>query len=195
MIMTLEQALEFIDDDELVEITPENIRVRKLLLKESERKRLTFHTTPRVSTTVYFGMKAVLQRVRCASVAVDGDVVGEIEQGLLIYLGVAGDDGLDQVAWLVDKIANLRIFDDPVGAKTTFSVKEVGGAALVISQFTLLADAAKVDGPLALRRRHRKKRAHFTTPSLKRLAKKCPCKPVLLAPTCRCPVLMTAPLP
>jgi len=62
---------------------------------------------------------------------------------LLIYLGVAGDDGLDQVAWLVDKIANLRIFDDPVGAKTTFSVKEVGGAALVISQFTLLADARK----------------------------------------------------
>ena len=88
-------------------------------------------------------MKAVLQRVRCASVAVDGDVVGEIEQGLLIHLGVAGDDGLDQVAWLVDKIANLRIFDDPVGAKTTFSVKEVGGAALVISQFTLLADARK----------------------------------------------------
>ena len=88
-------------------------------------------------------MKAVLQRVCCASVAVDGDVVDEIEQGLLIYLGVAGDDGLDQVAWLVDKIANLRIFDDPVGAKTTFSVKEVGGAALVISQFTLLADARK----------------------------------------------------
>ena len=88
-------------------------------------------------------MKAVLQRVRCANVAVDGDVVGEIEQGLLIYLGVAGDDGFDQVAWLVDKIANLRIFDDPVGAKTTFSVKEVGGAALVISQFTLLADARK----------------------------------------------------
>ena len=88
-------------------------------------------------------MKAVLQRVRRASVAIDGDVAGEIEQGLLIYLGVAADDGPDQVAWLVEKIANLRIFDDPVGPKTTLSVKEVGGAALVISQFTLLADVRK----------------------------------------------------
>ena len=62
---------------------------------------------------------------------------------MLIYLGVGPDDGPDQVAWLVDKIANVRIFDAPAGAKTTLSVKDVGGAALVISQFTLLADVRK----------------------------------------------------
>ena len=88
-------------------------------------------------------MKAVIQRVGRASVAIDGHDVGKIEKGLLIYLGVGADDGPDQVAWLVDKIANLRMFDDPAGPKTTFSVKDVGGAALVISQFTLLADARK----------------------------------------------------
>jgi D-tyrosyl-tRNA(Tyr) deacylase len=88
-------------------------------------------------------MKAVIQRVRRASVAVDDHVIGEIERGVLIYLGVGPDDGPDQVAWLVDKIANLRIFDAPAGAKTTLSVKDVGGAALVISQFTLLADVRK----------------------------------------------------
>lgn len=88
-------------------------------------------------------MKAVIQRVGRASVAIDGHEVGKIEKGLLIYLGVGADDGPDQVAWLVDKIANLRMFDDPAGPKTTFSVKDVGGAALVISQFTLLADARK----------------------------------------------------
>ena len=79
-------------------------------------------------------MKAVIQRVRRASVAVDDHVIGEIERGVLIYLGVGPDDGPDQVAWLVDKIANVRIFDAPAGAKTTLSVKDVGGAALVISQ-------------------------------------------------------------
>ena len=88
-------------------------------------------------------MKAVIQRVRRASVAVDDHVIGEIERGLLIYLGVGPYDGPDQVAWLVDKIANVRIFDAPAGAKTTLSVKDVGGAALVISQFTLLADVRK----------------------------------------------------
>jgi D-tyrosyl-tRNA(Tyr) deacylase len=88
-------------------------------------------------------MKAVIQRVSRAIVAVDGHVVGEIEQGMLIYLGVGSADGSDQVAWLVDKIANLRIFDDPAGVKTTLSIKDIGGAALVISQFTLLADATK----------------------------------------------------
>ena len=88
-------------------------------------------------------MKAVIQRVRRASVAVDDHVIGEIERGVLIYLGVGPDDSPDQVAWLVDKIANVRIFDAPAGAKTTLSVKDVGGAALVISQFTLLADVRK----------------------------------------------------
>ena len=88
-------------------------------------------------------MKAVIQRVRRARVTVEDHVIGEIERGVLIYLGVGPGDGPDQVAWLVDKIANVRIFDAPAGAKTTLSVKDVGGAALVISQFTLLADVRK----------------------------------------------------
>jgi D-tyrosyl-tRNA(Tyr) deacylase len=88
-------------------------------------------------------MKAVIQRVSRASVAVDDHVIGEIESGVLIYLGVGPDDGPDQIASLVDKIANVRIFDAPAGAKTTLSVKDVSGAALVISQFTLLADVRK----------------------------------------------------
>lgn len=88
-------------------------------------------------------MKAVLQRVSRASVAVQGELTGEIEKGLLIYLGVGSADGPDHVTWLVDKIANLRVFDVPGGGKTTLSLKDIGGGALVISQFTLLADTQK----------------------------------------------------
>lgn len=88
-------------------------------------------------------MKAVIQRVSRASVAVQGELTGEIEKGLLIYLGVGSADGPDHVTWLVDKIANLRVFDVPGGGKTTLSLKDIGGGALVISQFTLLADTQK----------------------------------------------------
>ena len=88
-------------------------------------------------------MKAVLQRVSRASVAVQGELTGEIEKGLLIYLGVGSADGPDHVTWLVDKITNLRVFDVPADGKTTLSVKDIGGGALVISQFTLLADTQK----------------------------------------------------
>lgn len=88
-------------------------------------------------------MKAVIQRVSRASVAVQGELIGEIEKGLLIYLGVGSADGPDHVTWLVDKITNLRVFDVPADGKTTLSVKDIGGGALVISQFTLLADTQK----------------------------------------------------
>ncbi len=88
-------------------------------------------------------MKAVVQRVRSASVSVDGALVGQIERGLLIYLGVADQDGEQEVRWLAEKIANLRIFDASATAKTSRSVTDIGGAALVISQFTLLADVRK----------------------------------------------------
>lgn len=84
-----------------------------------------------------------MQRVRSASVSVDGGLVGQIEQGLLIYLGVADQDGEQEVRWLAEKIANLRIFDASATAKTSRSVADIGGAALVISQFTLLADVRK----------------------------------------------------
>lgn len=88
-------------------------------------------------------MKAVVQRVRSASVCVEGSVVGQIQKGLLVYLGVAEQDGPEQICWLTDKIANLRIFDGSPTEKTSLSVQDIAGAVLVISQFTLLADTRK----------------------------------------------------
>ncbi|MES2644897.1 MAG: D-aminoacyl-tRNA deacylase [Myxococcota bacterium] len=87
-------------------------------------------------------MRAVVQRVTGASVSVDSVVVGEIGAGLLVLLGVAPGDGLKQVAWMADKIANLRIFEDE-GGKMNRSVRDVGGGVLVVSQFTLYGDLAK----------------------------------------------------
>ena len=87
-------------------------------------------------------MRAVVQRVAWAEVEVDGQVVGRIGQGLLVYVGVAVDDGPAEADWLAGKLAGLRIFTDREG-KLNLSVKEVGGAVLAISNFTLLADARK----------------------------------------------------
>jgi D-aminoacyl-tRNA deacylase len=87
-------------------------------------------------------MRAVVQRVKEAKVEVKGDVVGEIGQGLLIFLGVGEDDAEKDALYLADKIAHLRIFPDPGGAMN-LSVMDVGGAALVVSQFTLWGDCRK----------------------------------------------------
>jgi len=87
-------------------------------------------------------VRAVIQRVSSASVAADGRTVGEIGAGLLVLLGVAQGDTEREAAWVADKIANLRIFEDD-GGKMNLSVQEIGGAVLVVSQFTLLADCRK----------------------------------------------------
>jgi D-tyrosyl-tRNA(Tyr) deacylase len=87
-------------------------------------------------------MRATVQRVSKASVTVDGDTVGAIDSGLLVYVGVAIDDGPGDVAYLLDKISNLRIFNDDAG-KMNRSVLDIGGAVLVISAFALQADARK----------------------------------------------------
>jgi D-tyrosyl-tRNA(Tyr) deacylase len=84
-------------------------------------------------------VKAVLQRVRSASVAIGGAEHARIGPGLLVLLGVAAGDGDPDVAWMVRKVAGLRVFPDEAG-KMNRSVAEAGGALLVVSQFTLLGD-------------------------------------------------------
>lgn len=87
-------------------------------------------------------MRAVVQRVKAASVTVDGDLIGQIGKGLLVLAGVARDDGPADVAYLAQKIANLRIFpqEDKLLHYTT---AEVGGGVLVVPQFTILGDCRK----------------------------------------------------
>lgn len=87
-------------------------------------------------------MRAVVQRVKTASVSVDGRVVGAIGPGLMILLGIREGDTEEEARWMAAKIATLRIFPDDEG-KLNRSVLDAGGAALVVSQFTLYADCRK----------------------------------------------------
>jgi D-tyrosyl-tRNA(Tyr) deacylase len=87
-------------------------------------------------------MRAVVQRVTRASVTVGEDVVGAIDVGLLVLVGVAVDDDERDADTLAQKIAGLRIFDDATGAMN-LALADVGGAVLVVSQFTLLGDVRK----------------------------------------------------
>ena len=87
-------------------------------------------------------MRAVVQRVRHARVLVDGEPVGAIEGGLLLYVGVAAGDTPDEAAWLARKVAALRIFAGDERALDR-SLLETGGAVLLVSQFTLLADTRR----------------------------------------------------
>jgi D-tyrosyl-tRNA(Tyr) deacylase len=87
-------------------------------------------------------MRALVQRVAWAEVEVDGVVVGRIERGLLVYLGVDAEDAEPHAVRLAEKVTHVRIFDDAEG-KLNLSVRDVRGGVLVISNFTLLADARK----------------------------------------------------
>ena len=87
-------------------------------------------------------MRAVVQRVTRAKASVEGETVGEIAKGLVVLLGVAADDAPSDAEYLSDKIAALRIFDDADG-KMNLSVKETGGALLIVSQFTLYGDVRR----------------------------------------------------
>jgi D-aminoacyl-tRNA deacylase len=91
-------------------------------------------------------VRAVVQRVSEARVRVDGEVVGEIGQGLCVLLGISREDGEDEAARLADKVAKLRIFENEDG-RFDRSLLDVDGDALVVSQFTLIADTAKGNRP------------------------------------------------
>ena len=87
-------------------------------------------------------MRVLIQRVSKASVTVEGKTISEIGKGLLILLGVGHGDTVEQTAFLAEKVANLRIFEDEQG-KTNLSILDVKGEAIVVSQFTLYADTRK----------------------------------------------------
>ncbi len=87
-------------------------------------------------------MRAVVQRVVRASVTVDGVTTGAIDRGLLVFVGVANEDGPADVQYIAEKVRHLRVFPDEAG-RMNRSVVETGGALLVVSQFTLQADCRK----------------------------------------------------
>ena len=91
-------------------------------------------------------MRIVLQRVKSASVSIEGLVVGEIEQGFLLLVGVGPNDTRDDASYLARKIAGMRIFSDENG-KMNLSIDQVGGKILSVSQFTLFADTKKGNRP------------------------------------------------
>ncbi|MFP4372872.1 MAG: D-aminoacyl-tRNA deacylase [Spirochaetaceae bacterium] len=87
-------------------------------------------------------MRAVVQRVVDCSITVDGETVGAVERGVLVYLGITADDGAREITHVAGKVANLRIFEDENGVMNR-SLLDTGGAACVVSQFTLYGDTRK----------------------------------------------------
>ena len=95
-------------------------------------------------------MRAVIQRVSSASVKVDGRITGEIQQGLLLLVGIEDSDAKEDLEWLSGKVVNLRIFNDEEGVMNK-SVKDIEGGILVVSQFTLHAATKKGNRPSYIR--------------------------------------------
>ena len=91
-------------------------------------------------------MRVVIQRVGKASVRVDGEIVGSISKGLLVFLGITHDDQLEDVSWLVKKIVGIRIFSD-TNDQMNLSIQDVDGDVLIVSQFTLHALTKKGNRP------------------------------------------------
>ncbi|MGL5683822.1 MAG: D-aminoacyl-tRNA deacylase [Marinifilaceae bacterium] len=91
-------------------------------------------------------MRIVIQRVTRASVSVCDEVVGAINEGLMLLVGIQADDTLEDIEWLTQKITNLRIFDDEKGVMNC-SIMDVNGDMLIISQFTLMARTKKGNRP------------------------------------------------
>ncbi len=95
-------------------------------------------------------MRLVLQRVSSASVTVEGQITGQIAAGLLILAGIEHEDTVEDAMWLVQKVAQMRIFGDAEG-KMNLCVKDIGGDVLVVSQFTLHASTKKGNRPSFIR--------------------------------------------
>ncbi|MDL2308966.1 D-tyrosyl-tRNA(Tyr) deacylase [Bacteroidales bacterium OttesenSCG-928-B11] len=95
-------------------------------------------------------MRALIQRVSQASVTIDREVKSQIQEGLLIFLGIEDNDTVEDVEWLCHKVVNLRIFDDDNGVMNQ-SVNDIGGEILVVSQFTLHASTKKGNRPSYIR--------------------------------------------
>ncbi len=91
-------------------------------------------------------MKIIIQRVAEASVTVDHTIISSIKSGLLILLGITDDDNDDDIVWLVNKVLNLRIFNDEKGVMNA-SLLDINGSAIVVSQFTLMASTKKGNRP------------------------------------------------
>ncbi len=91
-------------------------------------------------------MRALIQRVKEASVSVDNNIISQIDQGLLVLLGITHEDTKEDMDYLCRKIANMRLFDDKEGVMN-LSVKDIKGDILLISQFTLLANTRKGNRP------------------------------------------------
>lgn len=91
-------------------------------------------------------MRVILQRVRSANVRIDGEVVGQIQQGFLLLVGIATDDTNEDVKKIADKISKLRVFEDEHG-KMNLNIDQVNGQILSVSQFTLYADVKKGNRP------------------------------------------------
>ena len=99
---------------------------------------------------VILGMRLIIQRVSKASVSIDSKIVGQIQQGFLVLVGIENADQLEDVNWLVQKLIGLRVFSDDEG-KMNLSVKDVLGNILVVSQFTLFASTVKGNRPSFIR--------------------------------------------
>jgi D-tyrosyl-tRNA(Tyr) deacylase len=91
-------------------------------------------------------MRVVVQRVSEANVKVDGQVVGEIQAGLMVLLGIQNEDTIEDIQWISNKLVQMRIFDDAEGVMN-LSVQDIGGSILLISQFTLYAATKKGNRP------------------------------------------------
>ncbi len=95
-------------------------------------------------------MKAVVQRVHKASVTIDNKIISQIDQGLLVLLGITAEDNHEDIQWLANKIVNLRIFNDNSGTMNN-SVIDSGGDLIIVSQFTLMANTKKGNRPSYIR--------------------------------------------